>query len=179
MPQFIALFRGINVGGSHVLPMDELTSILERFKLKDVRTYIQSGNVLFRSAKRPPASLADEIATKIEKKKGFRPQVQIISRERFEHAMQLNPFREGEADPKTLHLYFLAKKPRLPDMKALTELKAPTENFQLREKIFYLHAPDGIGRSKLASSVEKILKVPATARNWRTVVKLSEMAAVE
>lgn len=177
MLTYIALFRGINVGGKNILPMDDLTRELKALGLKNIQTYIQSGNVVFQTPKKPSDSLGEEIADRIESKKKFRPHVLILDHKAFEHAMQLNPFREGEADPKTLHLMFLADKPKTPDMKAISELKSATENFQLREKIFYLHAPDGIGRSKLAASVEKILAVSATGRNWRTVVKLSELAA--
>ncbi len=90
--------------------------------------------------------------------------------------MESNPFPEAEAEPKTLHLFFLASAPEAADIESLTEAKSPSERFHLTDHVFYLHAPDGIGRSKLAANAEKYLGVAITARNWRTVQKLREMA---
>ncbi len=77
-----------------------------------------------------------------------------------------NPFPHAADDPKTLHLYFLSELPRSPDLDAITGIQADSESFSLLGKVFYLHAPDGIGRSKLAGKVEKLIVVDATARNW-------------
>jgi uncharacterized protein (DUF1697 family) len=90
--------------------------------------------------------------------------------------MANNPFPEAEAEPSTLHLGFLASTPKSPDLKKLASIKTETERFQLIEDVFYLHAPEGVGRSKLAASSEKLLGVSMTDRNWRTVCKLREMA---
>ena len=92
-------------------------------------------------------------------------------------AIAANPFPQAEAEPKTLHLYFLTDSPENPDLNRLDQLKRGTEQYRLSDKVFYLYAPDGIGRSKLAEQVEKALGVAATARNWRTVSKV--MALVE
>ncbi len=81
-----------------------------------------------------------------------------------------------ESEPKTLHLYFLAVTPERPDLDALERIKGERERFVLVDGVFYLHAPEGIGRSKLAANAEKLLGIPATARNWRTVGKVMEMA---
>ena len=102
--------------------------------------------------------------------------VLILSADQLEDAIESNPFPEAEAEPKTLHLFFLAWAPAAPDIESLTEAKSPSERFHLTDHVFYLHAPDGIGRSKLAANAEKFLGVAATARNWRTVQKLREMA---
>jgi uncharacterized protein (DUF1697 family) len=88
----------------------------------------------------------------------------------------LNPFPEAESEPKTLHVYFLASSPECPDLDALEGIKGERERFVLKDEIFYLHAPDRVGRSKLAANAEKLLGVPATARNWRTVRKVMAMA---
>ena len=87
-----------------------------------------------------------------------------------------NPFPEAESEPKTLHLYFLFSPPERPDLDALERIKGDRERFVLSEGVFYLHAPDGIGRSRLAANAEKLLGVPATARNWRTIRKVMDMA---
>ncbi len=171
---WIALFRGINVGGRNVLPMKELVRDLRSLKLENIRTYIQSGNVVFQASGASRA-LADEIAALIEKRHGFRPRILILSAEQFNQVVASNPFPEAEAQPKTLHLFFLASPPTAPDVEALRQAESPSEQFHLTDQVFYLHAPDGIGRSKLASQAEKYLGVAATARNWRTVQKLQAL----
>lgn len=176
MKTYIALFRGINVGGKHVLPMKELVASLEDVGCSRVRTYIQSGNAVFESKERDAPRLSGKICARIKERRGFDPFVLLIDLETFERAIAANPFPEGETDPKTLHISFLISKPTSPAMKALEALKKETERFHLAEDIFYLHAPEGIGRSKLAASVEKLLGVPMTDRNWRTVCAVRDLA---
>lgn len=172
----ILLLRGINVGGRNLLPMRELVDVLESLGLDEVRTYVQSGNAVFRSPGEVRPELGDEISAAIGKRKGFRPHVLLLSAGGLERAIRANPFPEAEAAPRTLHLFFLASRPAAPDLDALNDARSPTERFHLADEVFYLHAPDGIGRSRLASKAERLLGVEATARNWRTVQKLSEMA---
>ncbi|HIA16949.1 MAG TPA: DUF1697 domain-containing protein, partial [Dehalococcoidia bacterium] len=92
------------------------------------------------------------------------------------HAIASNPFPQAEEHPNTLHLYFLSEPPHDPDNDALNALKSDSEQFVLTDNVFYLHAPGGIGQSKLAARAERLLGVDATARNWRTVSKIEEMA---
>lgn len=179
MSAWIALFRGINVGGRNSLPMKDLVRELEALGLREVRTYIQSGNVVFESSKKVPATLGAQIAARIEKRHGFAPEVLILGAGELERAVRSNPFPKATADPKSLHLFFLASSPDSPDLDALTAVKSRSERFRLLGRVFYLHAPDGIGRSKLATKVEKALGVAATARNWRTVDKLCAMLRAE
>ena len=176
MNTFIALFRGINVGGNNILPMKELTAILTGLGLRDVKTYIQSGNVVFRSEKSDIAELSKEITAAVDKSHGFAPRVLLLPLEELKKAIDSNPFPEGESDPKTLHLFFLSSAPAAPDFASLEKNKAASEKFRLIGAVFYLHAPDGIGRSKLATSVEKAMGVAATARNWRSVTQILAMA---
>jgi uncharacterized protein (DUF1697 family) len=175
MPNWILFLRGINVGGKHLLPMKELVPILWTFGFENIRTYIQSGNVVFQSSEEIPPGMGDTIAAEIESRKGFRPQVLLLNETRLKAAIRQNPFPEAEKAPKTLHLFFLVSRPEEPDLDTLNQVKAPDERFALSGEVFYLHAPGGIGRSKLAASVEKCLGVQATARNWRTVEKLWEI----
>ena len=91
-------------------------------------------------------------------------------------AVEANPFPEAESEPKTLHVHFLASMPKNPDFAILESIKSERERFVLKDGVLYLHAPDGIGRSKLAANAEKLLGVPATSRNWRTVRKIIDMA---
>ena len=94
----------------------------------------------------------------------------------LETAIADNPFPGDEALDKTLHLYFLSERPTAPDFERMDAIKVDTESYRLIEAVCYLHTPDGFGRSKLAQRVEKLLGVNATARNWRTVHKVMELA---
>lgn len=175
MTTWIALFRGINVGGNNILPMAELRSDLQSLKLRNVRTYIQSGNAIFDSEAKTASFLTKKISRQIEKQHGFRPHLLILDREELLAAIKSNPFPKAISNPKTLHFYFFAEPVTNPDMKALDKAKIPTEKYKLMNRVFYLYAPDGIGRSKLAANAEKYLGVVTTARNYRTVDKLLSM----
>ena len=174
MATWIALFRGINVGGKNILPMAELRAELEGLGLENVATYIQSGNVVFRSGARSAAKLQARIVDTVEVSHGFRAPVLVISAKELERALRRNPFPKV-TEGKSLHLGFLFTKPKRPDLDAVASLATPTEEFRLVDRVFYLHAPDGVGRSKLAARVEKLLGVEVTARNLRTARKLVEM----
>jgi len=174
MRDYVALFRGINVGGRHSLPMQDLRDILATLGCEHVKTYIQSGNAVFRSADSAD-ELAGEIRAAIEQRFGFAPLVLLLSKADFAAIVAANPYPDAVATPKYLHVWFLAGSPRDPDLAALEALKAESEAFTLAARALYLHAPDGTGRSKLAEKVEKYLRVEATARNWRTVSKILEL----
>jgi uncharacterized protein (DUF1697 family) len=175
MKTWIALFRGINVGGNNILPMAELRNDLESLKLTNVRTYIQSGNVVFDSTAKTTSSLTKKIGVRIEKQHGFRPHLILLDREGLLAAIESNPFPLAVSNPKTLHFGFLAEPATNPDIKVINNAKSSTERYKLTDRVFYLHAPDGIGRSKLAANAGKYLGVVMTARNYRTVDKLWSM----
>ena len=177
MQTWIALFRGINVGGNNVIKMADLKALCGTLGLEGAQTYIQSGNLVFRS-NQDAVQLRQALKSTVHEHAGFEPNVICFPADHLKKAMESNPFSEGEADPKSLHLYFLDEVPSSPDLVSLKQYAKPdSEQFRLLDDVFYLHAPEGIGRSKLAASAEKALGVGATARNWRTVLKLSEMAA--
>jgi uncharacterized protein (DUF1697 family) len=178
MKTYVAFFRGINVGGNCILPMKELIATLEEMGARKVRTYIQSGNAVFESGEQNLARLSKQLSAEIKKRRGFEPHVLILTLEALSKAIAENPFPEGVDDPSSLHLGFLASSPKSPDLKKLSSLKKESERFHLSENVFYLHAPEGIGRSKLAASAEKLLGVPMTARNWKTVCKVMEMVKI-
>ena len=179
MQTSVVLLRGINVGGKNKLPMKDLTAILEELGFEAVQTYIQSGNAVVQSRHKPPAKMSSEIAASIEKAHGFAPSVLILTRKELESAMEANPFPKATKDPKSLHLFLLSKKPKKPDLEKINSTKAASERFELTDRVFYLHAPDGIARSKLAANVEKYLGVPTTARNWNSITKIAALAAGE
>jgi uncharacterized protein (DUF1697 family) len=173
---YIALLRGINVGGKHKLTMSELVQILEQLELQNIKTYIQSGNVIFQSTSHLEAELGEQISQAIQKSHGFAPRTLVLSLTEFRDALANNPFSAAVKEPKTLHLYFLETEPIAPDLDTLEEIRGDRERFKLRGKVFYLYAPEGIGRSKLARRAEKVLGVAATGRNWRTVDQINQMA---
>ena len=172
----IAFIRGINVGGKNKLPMKELREHMEEAGFSNVQTYIQSGNMVFSHGRDTAPALARSIAKLIEDRQGFNPSVVVLAREALQAAADGNPFADEENLEKTLHLYFMNAPPTAPDTKKMDSIKAPTESYTLQGKVFYLHTPDGFGKSKLAARVEKLLGVDATARNWRTVNAVLAMA---
>lgn len=176
MATWIALLRGINVLGRRIVPMNVLSTSLERDGLQRVRTYIQSGNVIFQCARGTPGSLARRIGGIVLDAHGFEPSVVVLSVAELVRAAADNPFPAAAAAPQTLHLYFLEAEPRAPDLEALKRARSAREAFHLRGKVFYLHTPQGFAASKLRNDVERRLGVQATARNWRTVNKLIDLA---
>ena len=177
METFIALLRGINVGGKNVLPMGELCRTLKGVGLKDIKTYIQSGNVVFQGQADRANELPTDIGNAININHGFTPQVIVLTRQELQDAITGNPFPDAENEPKTLHLFFLQSVPANPDIPKLESLRATGEQYQLSGNVFYLQTPEGFGRSKLASNVEKSLGVALTARNWRSANKVLSLAA--
>lgn len=176
METFVALLRGINVGGRNTVRMQALRDLLGDLGLAAVKTYIQSGNVAFQSGGQNAAALAEAIGAAIADVHGFRPQVMVLPLADLQTAVAANPYPEAAADPKSVHLYFLAAAPDEVDWEPLDDVKKESERYQLIDNVFYLHAPEGIGRSKLAAKVEKALGVPVTARNWRSTQKILDMA---
>jgi uncharacterized protein (DUF1697 family) len=174
---WIALLRGINVVGRRQLLMKDLAAIFERGGFSSVRTYIQSGNVIFQSAHGTARSLAAEIAALILKRAGFEPQVMVLSPRELAAAVRGNPFPQADQDHKSLHLFFLSTRPPRPDLDSLTRLKRGREGFALEGKVFYLFTPHGFPQCELHDKIERFLGVHATARNWRTARQLLSMTA--
>ena len=173
MATWIALLRGVG-GGIRSLPMGELVKQLEGIGLKDVRTYITTGNVVF-SSTRAATRLATDIEGCIEKKFGFHSNTFILSVDELRRAARNNPFPQADATPQLLHLFFLSEPPKTANLDAMNELKTKSEQFATKGKVFYFYTPDGFGISKLATRVDRLLGVETTARNWRTVGKLLGM----
>jgi uncharacterized protein (DUF1697 family) len=156
--------------------MKELRILLENLGSRNVKTYIQSGNVVFEHGEEDASLLSNRIGAAIKKSYGFEPRVLLLELGDIEKAVGSNPFPEAESEPKTLHVHFLSSVPKDPDLDALERIKGDRERFVLKDAFFYLHAPDGIGRSKLAAKAEELLGVAMTGRNWRTVCKIMAMA---
>jgi uncharacterized protein (DUF1697 family) len=175
MRTYLALIRGINVVGRRTVPMKELKALLEQNGCLDVQTYVQSGNVIFRSRLSEAGRVAKRVAAVVAASRGFEPSVLVLSPGELQQAVTRNPFPDAAANHKTLHVFFLAEAPKRPDMNAIDAIKAASERYALDGRRFYLHTPEGFGPSKLASRAERLLGVDATARNWRTVTTLADM----
>jgi len=176
MTTWIALLRGVNVTGRNKLPMADFRKDLETEGLDHVRSYIQSGNLIFECASRSAASLAERIGACIDAGYGFKPMVLVLRSEDLEAAVRGNPYPQATTKPTSLHFFFLETPARNAQLDLLEGVRSDTEEFSLVDRVFYLHAPDGVGRSKLAARIERSLGVRTTARNYRTVDTLLKMA---
>ena len=156
--------------------MATLSRYLEAIQLTNIRTYIQSGNVVFDSKSKSAQSIQKAITDKIDEEHSFCPQLLLFRQGELQMAINRNPFSEAVSEPQSLHFFFLQSTPAKPNVKALDLEMTSTERYELIDRVFYLHAPDGVGRSKLAATAEKHLGVMATARNYRTVEKLMALA---
>jgi uncharacterized protein (DUF1697 family) len=172
---FVALLRGINVGGKNKIARTELRSSLTSLGLEDVATYIQSGNVVFRSP-RGANDLSTTIEHEIAGVFGIQPAVLLRTRTELEKIADNNPYVTGKADLSKLHVVFLDRAPARSAAAKLDPERSPPDEFTLRGREIYLHLPNGSGRSKLTIDYfERRLGVRATARNWNTLHKLIEL----
>lgn len=174
MSAFVLLLRGVNVGGHNRLPSASLHNVLSSLGAHDVATYIQSGNAVFRGDF-DPLTLAGFITQEISTHHGFSPPAMIIPRDDFLAIRARFPFAAAEDALNTGHIWFTAGGHKPGAQAALDALATETETALVCERAVYLHAPEGIGRSKLATKVEKLLGVPATARNLKTTHQLCQM----
>ncbi len=175
MTILIALLRGINVGGHNKLPMQALRTLTEAQGASDVSTYIQSGNIVFRSPKTGAKSFAKKLRAAIHKDFGFEPDILMLDHNMLGVVIKSNPFAAINDDPSKLHVLFLtqpADKKRLKDVEALL---LNDEQVKAVRSAIYFHAPAGIGRSKAAEKLGRVFS-DGTSRNWRTCLKLEEMA---
>ena len=168
MNKYIVLLRGVNVGGNNILPMKKLKILLESHGYQDVRTYIQSGNIVLQAEDNPK----DELGPLIQAEFGFTPKVLVLSESEFKLSVANNPYPEFEG--KTVHFFFCKNTP-VANFEKLGALATNEESYALVDSVFYLHAPNGIGRSRLAAGVEACVGVPATGRNLNTINKLKEL----
>ena len=176
--RWVVLLRGVNVGGGGRLAMAELRAELAATGFQEVRTYIQSGNIVLDAE---PTSGSDEIAARvgatIEDGFGFRPWVHPLEPADLRAIVDANPYRAAaDADPTTVHYHFVREGPPAASLERLTELADEGEEVAARDDVVYLLAPNGIGRSKLAEALTKALSPRVTARNHRSVLAVMALA---
>lgn len=181
MNTYISLLRGINVSGQKMIKMIELIELYESLKFNDVKTYLQSGNVIFNSSLNDIEKLSGMIEERIERKFGFRVDVLIRSINEFQQIISNNPFLKREGlDTSKLHVTFLSE---IPSKTLLDEIKLPeieVDEFNNIGREIYLFCPNGYGRTKLSNNFfEKKLDVIASTRNWKTVNILLHIAKDE
>lgn len=178
MPLHLALLRGINVGGRSRVPMKELAVAMEAAGFENFSAYLQTGNVLFESDETDPYTLADHLQELIAERFGIATLVVMRTPEQLAQAASGHPFLNDEADFAKLHVMFLDREVDPEDVAALDPERSPGDRFTVDGRDIYLHYPTGAGRSKLTIGYfERHLGVTATARNWRTVLKLQSIMA--
>jgi uncharacterized protein (DUF1697 family) len=178
MPVFISMLRGVNLGPHNRIKMDALCALYQSLKCEDMRSYVQSGNVIFRSKEKNPTQLANKIQDAIGGKLGFRPDVILRTPEEFRKAIAANPFaKRRDLNPGKLLVTFLASEPNAEARAKLLALKPTPEELHLIGRELYIYFPNGAGRSKLPwSSLAEKLGTTGTARNWNSVTKMLEIA---
>ena len=174
---WVALLRGINVGGRKRVPMSELRALFERLGHRQVSTYVQSGNVVFRSDGVEPALVAG-IESALRETFGFDVAVVVRSRDELALVARAHPFAGQETDAARLHVFFLGAAPSAEAVVGFEKNRFAPDALVVVGREVYVHYPSGQGRSKLTiDQVERALGAVATGRNWRTVGKLVELAA--
>lgn len=175
----VALLRGINVGGKNLLPMKTLAEIFSKAGAIDVKTYIQSGNVLFRS--NAAAKVTATVSQQIETRFGWKIPLVVRTAPEINSAIAANPFLNRDLDPSWLHVMFLADQPTQDNLRTLDQARSPGDRspgdeFIVLNREIYLHLPNGAARTRLTNAwFDTRLKTVSTQRNWRTVQTLAEM----
>jgi uncharacterized protein (DUF1697 family) len=172
----VALLRGINVGGKNKLPMKDLAALFVEAGCEDVRTFIQSGNVLFTA---PPGLLAELprlAAARIEERFGFAVPVVLRTARQLRETVRDNPFLAEGSPEEMLHVLFLADRPDRKSVGSLDPDRGKPDSFVVHGQDVYLRLPDGVARTKLTNAYfDSKLGTVSTGRNWRTVTKVLEL----
>lgn len=178
MPVIVSMLRGVNVGGHNMIKMDALRALYESLKLRDPQTYVQSGNVVFRTDERDLVLLARRIENGIERRFHFRPDVIVRTTSELRDVIARNPFatRRG-IEPAKLLVTFLASDPTAEGREKVLKIKTDPEEMSVDGREVYIYYPNGMGRSKLSwIAIANALKTSGTGRNWNSVSKLLEIA---
>jgi len=171
------MLRGINVSGHKKIKMADLRDYLSEIGFGDVKTYIQSGNIIFSYKESDPNTIAEMIASQIKSKYDFDVPTLVKTTEDFEYVVTHNPFTDKkDMAIEKIYVTFLADTPDSENISKLNDLDFNNEEFVLDGRYVYLYFDNGFGKAKLNNNfLENKLKVRATTRNWKTVSKLLEM----
>lgn len=178
MAVLISLLRGINVTGHNRIKMKDLRELYEALDLEKVRTYLQSGNVVFNYEEPDKSALADTIEKGIKQTSGLEVKVLLRTAEELETIVNNNPFvRENNIESERLYITFLSSSPDSARLQTLPENKDKNDRFIISDEEIYLYCPDGYGKTKFSNDFfERKLKITATTRNWKTVNALLGIA---
>ncbi|HOZ83777.1 MAG TPA: DUF1697 domain-containing protein [Bacteroidia bacterium] len=178
MTTFISILRGINVSGHRLIKMDALKELCASLKMQQVKTYIQSGNIVFQSVQGDCDAISKKLEHAILKKFGFAVPVITLSQYEFKSCIEANPFlKDKKLDAAFFHVTFLSEQPSIHDSIETKAVNLKNDLFVFGERCIYLYCPDGYGNTKLTNSFfESKLKVTATTRNWKTVNELLRLA---
>lgn len=178
MAVVIAMLRGVNVGGHNKIKMEELRGLCKSLKLRDACTYVQSGNLIFRTEERDLDLLAKRLQNAVERKFGFRPDVILRSAAEMRGVIGRNPFAKRRGiEPNRLLVTFLASEPELEAREKAAQLNTAPEELRIDRRELYIYYPNGMARPKVSwATIERVLKTSGTGRNWNSVTKMLEMA---
>ena len=179
MAIYVAMLRGINVGGQKIVKMESLRASFEGLGFSRVRTYVQSGNVVFEASKDSSSKLSSRIGEKILSDFGFTVPLILRTSGEMKKTVSDNPFlKEKGIDSSKLHITFLSGFPDATALRKLDTLDRGPDQFRVNGREIYLYCPEGYGRTKLSNTTfERLLSIDATTRNWKTVSTLAEMSS--
>ena len=174
MTKYIALLRGINVSGQKKIPMADLRELLTKSGLEDVQTYIQSGNIIFKSSEEDKVELELKIHKAIKSHFGFEVPVLVMKPEALQHIFDACPFPKEQKEKSYFMMLFSKADEALVD--SVSKLSYPNEAFKITDNAIYFYCAVGYGKAKFSNNFfERKLKVTATARNYKTMVKLVKL----
>lgn len=178
MTTYISILRGINVSGHNLIKMDALRKLYEFLGFEQIKTYVQSGNVVFTGKTAPSEIISQSISRQIKIDFGFDVPVIVMTVPTIKRIIARNPFSEDSQKEKTfMHVTFLSTTPNHVDLNALEEKKLGGEEIILDGDVIYLYCPNGYGKTKLNNGfLERKLNVGATTRNWKTTIELLKIA---
>jgi uncharacterized protein (DUF1697 family) len=177
MPVYVSLLRGINVGGHKSVKMEKLRSSLEELGFESVKTYIQSGNVVFKAKKTSTTALSQTIEEKIMEDFGFPASAITRSSDELDQTIEKNPLLKNAAiDLAKVHVMFLSEAPDGAALKKIAALAIAPEECRCAAREVYFYFPNGVSQSVyFKTPVDRILAVTTTMRNWKTVNTLQQM----
>ena len=179
MTTYISILRGINVSGHKLIKMELLKKMCGNLGFSNIQTYIQSGNIIFHSAKTGTKKLSSTIKEAIKKEFGFDVPVITLTLAELEAIINLNPFtKDKHLDVAFFHVTILDALPGKEHIALLSKAEIKNDKFEAVKQTIYLYCPDGYGNTKLNNTfIEQKLKVSATTRNWKTINQLFTLAS--
>jgi uncharacterized protein (DUF1697 family) len=178
MAVIISMLRAVNVGGHNKIKMDALRALYESLGFRDVQSYVQSGNVVFRTKERDLHALTTRIQDRIEKRFGFRPGVVLRTRSELGDVIRRNPFaKRRDIEPNKFLVTFLASEPDAEALDKARTIKTAPEEVKFDGREVFIYFPNGMARPKISlPAIERALGTSGTGRNWNSVNKLLEIA---